>query len=110
MNRRLLMQPTQQLQIAQYQYPFRDYPDRIPILSTDFQAASRQLQRGFQRLVKTGVPREQNQLTLPRRLLECPAEQGCGLPLHDDLGLEVSPGAESPILMRRSGVAIGAGV
>jgi len=32
------------------------------------------------------------------------------MPLHDDLGLEVSSGAESPILMSWSGIAIGAGV
>ena len=104
------MQPTQHVQIPQHQHPFRDNPDRIPILGTDFQAGPRQLQRGFQWLVTIGIPREQNQFTLSRRFLERPAEQSCGLPLHDDLRLEIGPGAEPPILMRWSRVTIRAGV
>ena len=32
------------------------------------------------------------------------------LTLHDNLGLKVSPGVESPILMRGSGIAVGAGM
>jgi len=105
-----LMQPTQQVQIPQYQHPFCDDPNWISIFGADIQASPRQLQRRFQRLVTIGVSRKQYQLAFPRRFFECPAEQNRGIPLHNDLRFEIASSAETPVLMRRPGVAIDTGM
>src|ERR1043165_4115185 len=56
------------------------------------------------------LPREHEYFAFLSWLREGPAELRRVLPLYDDLGFEVGSGTESPIFMRRSSIAIRAGV
>src|SRR5262249_32758018 len=87
-----------------------DDAHRVPELRADLEAAAGQPQRGLERLVAVGDPTEDHQLSLPGWFPEGLPEQLGRTALHDDLGVEVGPGAEAEVLVTRPRVAVGAGV
>ncbi len=82
----------------------------IAILGAHLEAAARQAVARLEGLIAIGHAAEDDLLALPLRAVERLAQQLRGSLLDDDLPVEVGPRAEAEVLVRGSGVAIGAGV
>ena len=101
--------PCQRLQHVEVSLDERRLGDdahRVPVLGADLQAPAREPVTRLERLVAVGHPGEDDQLALPARALERLAQQPRRLGLHGDLAIEVGPGTEPEVFVRRTGIAI----
>src|SRR6202011_512630 len=83
-----------------------DDADRVPVLRAHLEAAAREPIRRFERLVAVGDAGEDDELALPRPLVERLAQEPRRLGLDRDLAIEVGPRAEAQVLVRRARVAV----
>src|SRR5262249_10906559 len=96
----------EEIGVARNQRRLGDRGHGVTELREDLEAAARDAEPTLDRLVAVRVAREGDDLRLPARRGEfCPQELGRVL-LHHDAPLEVEPGAEAEVLVRRAGVAI----
>ena len=65
---------------------------------------------GLDRLITIGIAGKHHQLAFQDGFSNACRRQNCRATFEDDLRLEIGSGSESPILMRRAGVTVGAGV
>jgi hypothetical protein len=85
-----------------------DDADGVAIVGADFEAASGQPVRGFERLVAVGDARENDDITLPRRAVERFAQKLGGARLDDNLAIEVGASAEAQVLVAGARITIAA--
>lgn len=82
----------------------------IAEFAANLQAGTREAIRSLQGLVAVGISREGHQLACPRCAGKSLVKQGGGIAFDDEFGFEVRAGAEPPIFVSRSGIAVGASV
>src|SRR6478735_892838 len=100
----------QQIGVTLDQSRLGDDVQRVAVLYADCEAGSGQAVARFQRLITIRIAAEKDELPLPARLLEGLTQERGGLHFDHDLAFEVRPGAETQVLVRGAGVAIGAAV
>ena len=100
----------EQVDVALDQRRLGDDGRRVLPLDADLETAARQPVRRLQRLVAVGDAAEDDGLAPPALLGERRAQQRRRVRLDDDLAVEVGPGAEAQVLVRRARVAVSAGV
>lgn len=101
------VQLSEQGQVTEDQRAFCDQDHRIAELAANLQAVTCDAIRGFHGLIAVGIPREGQQFASPACAGKSLAKQGGGVMLHDEFRFEVGAGAEPPVFVTRSGIAVG---
>ena len=91
----------QYIKVAGNQKILGDQSHRIAILEKNFKTAARQLKLALDRLVGIRVPRECNNLRLPRFSLESLLQQLRRFRLHEYLRFKVNPHGKAQVLVKR---------
>src|SRR5215510_6995349 len=99
-----------QLEVAADEGRLRDQADRVAEFQADLQAFSRKLIVGFERDVRVGREREDQNIALPALLHKLRAQQFRRANLGDYLPLEIGPRAEAEVFMRGPRETVSAGV
>ena len=100
----------QHVQIARYQVILGYDGNWIAELRQNFQAASRQFEPAFHRLVAVGYAADRDDFGLPFRRGQFFMQKLGRVFFHHDFGLEVQAGGESEIFVKRPRIAINAAV
>ncbi len=96
----------QNIDVTFNEWRLGDDRDRVAVLGAHLQAAPRQLERCFERLIAVRHSAENDQLASPGRAIESRSQQLWRMELGGDLGVEIRARPEPKILVRGPRVAI----
>ncbi len=105
-----LRQLTEIVDVARNELILRDQRHRIAELGQHREAAARDLQLPFHRLIWISDAADHDRLRLPRLLHQLLPQQLGRVLLHDDLRLEIEACGEAEVLVGGTGIAVDAAV
>src|SRR5215210_777260 len=98
----------QQVYVPDNEVVFGDHDYGVAETREDFEAAARDPELPLHGLVGIGYPAHRENLRLPPRRGQLPAQQPRRVFLHEHLALEVQPGREAKVFVRGAGITVNA--
>ena len=100
----------QQIDVPRDQRILADQRDGLSRFQSNLKALASDLQYSFDRLIAVGYSRHHDRFACVRRTRQPVAKKPRSVSLDENRRLKVQPGAQSEVLVRRSGVAVAAAV